>query len=92
MVVGGWLVTKRKAQFKTVIAFIQNGNTKLFEGIIKGTIAYEPRGTNGFGYDPLFIPQGFRSTFSEMNFETKNGISHRGIAVRKLVEFLHSAN
>ncbi len=80
--------TRRNAQFKTVIAFVKNNNTKLFEGIIKGTIAYEPRGINGFGYDPLFIPQGFRSTFAELAFETKNEISHRGIAVKRLVEYL----
>jgi XTP/dITP diphosphohydrolase len=80
--------TKRNAQFKTVIAFVNQHEYKEFEGIIKGTIAYEPRGKDGFGYDPLFIPQGYRSTFAELDFETKNSISHRGIAVRKLIEFL----
>lgn len=83
-------ITKRNAQFKTVIAFVNETETQLFEGIIRGTIAYEPRGTDGFGYDPLFIPQTYRSTFAEISFETKNSISHRGIAVRKLVEFLSS--
>ncbi len=82
------LQTKRNAQFKTVIAFIKQNDHQEFTGIIKGTIAYEPRGTNGFGYDPLFIPQGYRSTFAELDFETKNSISHRGIAVKKLVEYL----
>jgi XTP/dITP diphosphohydrolase len=83
-------ITKRNAQFKTVIAFVNATETQLFEGIIRGTIAYEPRGKDGFGYDPLFIPQTYRSTFAEISFETKNSISHRGIAVRKLVEFLRS--
>ena len=59
-----------------------------FEGQIKGTIAFEPRGTSGFGYDPLFIPQGYRSTFAELGAEVKNTISHRAIAVKKLIEFL----
>lgn len=81
--------TKRKAQFKTVIALINDSIYKEFNGIMKGTIAYEPRGKNGFGYDPLFIPQGYRSTFAELDFETKNSISHRGIAVKKLVEYLN---
>lgn len=81
-------VTKRNAQFKTVIAFINQETVATFEGIIKGTIAYEPRGKSGFGYDPLFIPQGYRSTFAELDFETKNTISHRGIAVHQLINFL----
>lgn len=80
--------TKRTAQFRTVIAFINKNAHQVFEGVIKGTMAYEPRGKNGFGYDPLFIPQGYRSTFAELEFETKNNISHRGIAVKKLVEYL----
>ncbi len=61
---------------------------RLFEGEITGTIAFEPRGNSGFGYDPLFIPQGYRSTFAELGSEIKNTISHRAIAVKKLVEFL----
>lgn len=81
-------ITKRNAQFKTVIAFVTANKTELFEGIIRGTIAYEPRGNEGFGYDPLFIPQGYRSTFAELDFETKNLISHRAQAVTKLVSFL----
>lgn len=81
-------VTKRQAQFKTVIAFVNETKNTLFEGILKGTIAYEPRGKNGFGYDPIFIPQGSRSTFAELDFETKNNISHRGIAAKKLIDFL----
>lgn len=80
--------TKRNAQFKTVIVYITHNETKAFEGILKGTIAYQPRGKNGFGYDPLFIPQGYRSTLAEIEFETKNSISHRGIAVKKLIDHL----
>jgi XTP/dITP diphosphohydrolase len=80
--------TKRTAQFKTVIHFINNTEEKQFEGIIRGTIAYEPRGKNGFGYDPLFIPQGLRSTFAELDLQTKNSMSHRAIAVKKLIEYL----
>lgn len=80
----------RKAQFVTVITLIMNEDVFYFEGRIKGTIAFEARGGNGFGYDPLFIPQGFRSTFAELNPETKNAVSHRGIAVKKLAEFLSS--
>jgi len=85
-------VTKRNAQFKTIITFINTTSKKQFEGIIKGTIAFEPRGNHGFGYDPLFIPQGYRSTFSELDFEIKNTISHRGVAVSKLVDFLKQNN
>jgi len=82
-------ITKRNAQFKTIITFINSKENQQFEGVIKGTIAYEPRGTNGFGYDPLFIPQGYRSTFAELDFQTKNNISHRALAVQHLVEHLN---
>lgn len=81
-------ITKRNGQFKTVIAYTNNSQTQLFEGIIRGTIAYEPRGDKGFGYDPLFIPQGYRSTFAELDMETKNTISHRAQAINKLIAFL----
>lgn len=84
------LVTDRKARFVTVITLILNNEIHYFEGEIKGTISYEKRGTNGFGYDPLFIPQGYRSTFAELSAETKNTISHRALAVKKLVQFLIS--
>jgi XTP/dITP diphosphohydrolase len=80
--------TDRGARFITVIALLLEGKEYLFEGEIKGTIAVEPRGANGFGYDPLFIPEGYDITFAEMDPEKKNAISHRGIAVRKLVDFL----
>ncbi len=86
------LVTDRKARFVTVITLILNGEVHYFEGEIKGTISYEKRGANGFGYDPLFIPQGYRSTFAELSAETKNTISHRALAVKKLVEFLKNYN
>lgn len=84
--------TKRQAQFKTVIAYTNNKGTTLFEGVIKGTIAYEPRGKNGFGYDPLFIPQGQRSTFAEMDADTKNSMSHRSKALQKLLNFIANSN
>lgn len=83
-------VTKRNARFVTLITLIINGKIHCFEGEVKGTISYEPRGTNGFGYDPLFIPQGYRSTFAELSTETKNAVSHRAKAVKALVEFLKS--
>jgi XTP/dITP diphosphohydrolase len=81
-------ISKRNARFVTVITLLINNQIHYFEGEIKGTIAYEARGDNGFGYDPLFIPQGYRSTFAELSAETKNTISHRGIATKKLVAFL----
>ena len=71
-----------------MIALIQNGKEYLFEGIVNGTIAEEPRGTAGFGYDPLFVPDGYSTTFAEMDSEAKNAISHRGRAVEKLAAFL----
>lgn len=80
--------TDRKARFVTVITLIGNKDIVYFEGQIKGTIAHEPRGTNGFGYDPLFIPQGYRSTFAELSPEVKNNISHRGLAVQELMRYL----
>jgi XTP/dITP diphosphohydrolase len=81
-------LTDRKARFVTVITLILNGEIHYFEGEVKGTIAYEPRGSSGFGYDPLFIPQGYRSTFAELGEEVKNSISHRVNAVKKLLDFL----
>lgn len=80
--------TNRKARFRTCIALIINGQKHLFQGHIEGTILPEKRGTGGFGYDPLFVPDGYNKTFAEMTLEEKGHISHRGIAVRKLVEFL----
>ncbi len=78
----------RNAQFKTVITLNINGEQHLFEGIIKGQIITEKRGNKGFGYDPIFVPEGFQSTFAEMEMSEKATLSHRGIATRKLIEFL----
>jgi XTP/dITP diphosphohydrolase len=77
----------RQAKFRTVIALALNGRKYLFEGEIKGIITLEKNGTNGFGYDPVFIPHGFEKTFAEMSPEEKNQISHRTLALNKLVEF-----
>lgn len=78
----------RKARFRTVIALILGGEEHLFEGIAPGDIRHEPSGSGGFGYDPVFQPEGYGITFAEMDPEAKNRISHRGQAVRKLVAFL----
>ena len=81
--------TDRSAQFRTVVALLLNGQEVLFEGIVKGKIATERHyGDGGFGYDPLFIPDGYTETFSQMTPENKNQISHRGRAVRKLADYL----
>lgn len=84
--------SNRNAQFRTVIALILNRKNYFFEGIIKGKITNEMMGNNGFGYDPVFIPDGYEKTFAQMDLETKNKISHRAIAVQKLVEFLKINN
>ena len=81
-------VTNRKARFRTVISLILDGEEHLFEGIVEGRIAESEAGCGGFGYDPLFIPDGYDCTFAEMSADEKNAISHRGRAVQKLVEFL----
>ena len=78
----------RSAQFRTVIALLYQGEEYLFEGIVRGTIINEHKGTQGFGYDPIFVPEGFDTTFAEMTSEEKNSISHRGRAVAKLADFL----
>ena len=80
--------TDRKARFITVIALSQGGNDYLFEGKIEGTIRNEPKGDHGFGYDPIFQPDGYGVTFAEMTKAEKNKISHRAIAMYKLIEFL----
>jgi XTP/dITP diphosphohydrolase len=82
--------TNRKARFRTVICLIINGKQYLFEGIVKGEITLNKSGGKGFGYDPIFKPDGFNKTFAEMTIAEKNEISHRGIAVKKLIEFLKS--
>lgn len=78
----------RRARFRTVIALILGGRELLFEGIVEGRIDTSERGQEGFGYDPLFIPEGESRCFAEMSAEEKNAISHRGRAVRTLVDFL----
>ena len=80
--------SNRTAQFRTLIALLWKGKEYLFEGIAKGRIATAPSGTEGFGYDPIFIPEGYTSTFAEMNAAEKNKISHRAKAVQKLIAFL----
>jgi XTP/dITP diphosphohydrolase len=80
--------TNRKANFKTVIALNLNGEQNLFTGIINGKIIEEKIGTNGFGYDPIFVADGFNKTFAELTMEEKSTISHRGIAVKQLLTFL----
>jgi len=78
----------RSAQFITVIALIIEGQQACFEGIVKGDITSKKSGTEGFGYDPIFKPQGFNITFSEMSLEEKNKISHRAKATQKLITYL----
>lgn len=80
--------TNRKARFRTIIALIYNNKEYLFEGIVEGEITYAPRGSQGFGYDPVFIPSGYSQTFAQMPVDEKNLISHRKNAIRKLVDFL----
>lgn len=82
--------TDRRARFRTVIALILNSEEHLFEGIVEGRIIDAERGAEGFGYDPLFIPDGGDKTFAEMSAEEKNAVSHRGRAVRRLAAYLHS--
>ncbi len=81
-------IKNRAAQFRCVITLIINGVANNFEGIIRGKIIHEKRGSQGFGYDPLFIPDGYDRTFAEMSIKEKNPISHRGLAVAKMIEFL----
>jgi XTP/dITP diphosphohydrolase len=78
----------RQARFRTVIALVLDGKRFLFEGIINGHILQMKRGKNGFGYDPVFQPDGHNQTFAEMTLDQKNNISHRAIAIKKLTEFL----
>lgn len=81
--------TNRRARFRTVIALVRNGEDRLFEGIVNGAIIGEKRGVAGFGYDPVFVPDGHTRTFAQMSMEEKGKISHRGRAVMKLIGFLH---
>lgn len=82
--------TNRKAQFRTVISLVWNNKEYLFEGICEGQIISEQKGLSGFGYDPVFIPDGGDKTFAEMTMEEKNSFSHRRKATDQLIEFLHN--
>ena len=82
--------TDRAAQFRTIITLNLNGKSHDFEGICRGGILPERKGGAGFGYDPIFQPEGFEKSFAEMSSEEKNKISHRGLAIAKLVEFLNA--
>jgi XTP/dITP diphosphohydrolase len=83
--------TDRSAHFKSVITLIQNGEILQFEGIVKGKIIQELKGSEGFGYDPIFVPEGFDRTFAEMSLTEKGEISHRARAFQKLVAFLKTS-
>jgi len=78
----------RKAQFRTVVAFVAEGGVHTFEGVCRGQILDEERGDKGFGYDPVFLPEGFEKTFAELSAEIKNDISHRGKAIEKFYDWL----
>ncbi len=80
--------SERGAQFRTVIALLVGEETHLFEGVVRGTITHERRGEGGFGYDPIFVPEGYDLTFAQLGSEIKNRISHRAKAVEKLAEYL----
>ncbi len=82
----------RSARFKTVISLLLDGKEYFFEGKVEGEIIRERSGTDGFGYDPVFLPDGFTETFAEMSSNKKNQISHRGRAVTQLVSFLNNLN
>jgi XTP/dITP diphosphohydrolase len=82
--------TNRQAQFKTIMAWVAPNQHILFDGVVAGKILTQPRGNGGFGYDPVFLPDGFDKTFAEMNMAEKNSISHRARALEKLLVFLKS--
>ena len=82
--------TNRRACFKTVVALILDGEAHFFEGRVDGTIIESPRGGEGFGYDPVFMPDGFNVSFAQMSDFDKNAISHRGRAIRKMMTFLQT--
>ena len=82
----------RTACFRTSIALVMGEETHYFDGVVEGRIISEKRGEEGFGYDPIFVPDGYDKTFAELGSEIKNGISHRARAVAKLAEFLKSTN
>lgn len=80
----------RTARFRTVIAFRDGDHTRTFEGVCEGKIIDEPRGEGGFGYDPVFVPEGFDETFAELSSKAKNEISHRGRAIQKILAYIKS--
>ena len=82
-------VRNRSARFRTVIALTDETDTRFFEGVCRGTIIDEERGSKGFGYDRIFVPEGSNRTFAELDAEEKNAISHRGAALRRLAAYLH---
>jgi len=82
----------RNSRFKTIISLIIDGKSVNFEGVVEGKITEEKRGSNGFGYDPIFQPKGYASTFGEMSLKEKNKISHRSIAINKMVQYLKENN
>ena len=84
--------TNRNSRFKTIISLIIDGKSVNFEGVVEGKITEEKRGSNGFGYDPIFQPDGYASTFGEMSLKEKNKISHRSIAINKMVQYLKENN
>lgn len=82
----------RKAQFRAVMTYIDaQGNVRQFEGIVEGQVAQQMSGADGFGYDPIFIPEGYDKTFAELSSDIKNGISHRKRALEKLVQFIKTS-
>ena len=81
-------ISKRSARFRTVIALVMDGKEKFFDGVAEGEIIHERRGSGGFGYDPIFIPNNYVPTFAEMSLNEKNKISHRAKAVSKLIDYL----
>lgn len=83
-----YFAENRNARFRTVISLILDGKEFFFEGIVNGRISSHKQGDKGFGYDPVFIPEGYNKSFAEFDLTEKNKISHRGIAMRKLVEFI----
>lgn len=78
----------RNARFRTVVAFVKGKNEHIFEGICRGKIIREQKGEKGFGYDPIFMPDGYKKTFAELSSAEKNKISHRGLAVEKFLKFI----
>ena len=80
----------REARFLTVIAFVDKNGVKIFEGEVRGYISLEPKGLDGFGYDPVFIPEGYSKSFAELDSSIKNSISHRARAVEQMKNYFHT--